>query len=514
MQHTPDITQHGDLDSLDLTCPGCGADLLADPGYHEWRICSRCDRHFWMSARDRVAILAYHAQFIELPPFEPETDGPGVLQRQTPADRRESQRDRSALADALVTGRLTVANASAIVAVMDPVLLPTGLGPVTADKLIAAIETAVAERLPVVVFCGGGSLPPGTGLLTGIQPLRLAGAIAALHRAGLALIAVMTHPSSGTVLEAVGINADFRLAEPGTDLPDDARPDERIDRPALLGRLGDLIRLATDPNPNLSFLLSPESWHPEVAIRVIGSYVVVLIEVDSGAMEGADNLAPVRRGQRVASHLELPVVLSITGERPLPLQTQADLRDLMLRHRRPTVGILTGATTIANLNVLATDTVLGGPDLSIAGRNRRFGQTDALSAGIVDAVIGDDGDAAIARALDQSIRLSPARRFEHRLRTIERRGTDSAGAREEGQRELMDLRDMQAAFMRSVEDLRARFEAREFPLPSLPNMTGKPHLPQFHLPKLHLNRADLIEMRDKWVARRKAPGTPADGSDE
>ncbi len=44
-------------DLFDLSCPGCNADLLADETYATFRVCGTCNRHFWISARERIALL-------------------------------------------------------------------------------------------------------------------------------------------------------------------------------------------------------------------------------------------------------------------------------------------------------------------------------------------------------------------------------------------------------------------------------------------------------------------------
>ncbi len=256
MTNLADLQTDDDLDLFDLTCPSCGADLLDDTAYIDWRLCGTCNRHFWVSARERVQMFARDAVFEEIAYSEPVLDPLENHQRLSPADRQDDIRERSGLADALITGHLTLAKAGAVIAVLDPVLIPAGLGVVTADKLIAAIKSAIDDRLPMVVICGGGSLPAGAGLLTSIQPLRVSGAIAELHRAGLPLITVMTHPTGGNVLAAIGVNADLRLSEPGTDSGDELLPDELVERPNLLVRLETLLRAQSDPVNDLHFKLA------------------------------------------------------------------------------------------------------------------------------------------------------------------------------------------------------------------------------------------------------------------
>ncbi len=186
-------------------------------------------------------------------------------------------------------------------------------------------------------------------------------------------------------------------------------------------------------------------------------------------------------------------------------QSQVEIRDLILRHRRPTIAVLYGEVSGSILSILAVDTMFGESSLSISGgRARNYLAQEAANAGTIDGLIEPLRDDLISTAIDVAIRLSPARLYERRLRSIERRGSESSESSETSALELMDLREMQTNFRRSVDDLRQRLEDRDFAMPSFSGLPGKPHMPHLHLPKIQLSRPDLVEMRDKWVARRKA----------
>lgn len=500
-----------DLDFFDLTCPSCRADLLDDAAYVDWRICGTCNRHFWVSARERVQMFTRDAVFEELNYSEPVLDPLEQHRRLTPADRQEDIRERSGLADALVTGHLTLPQSTAVVAVLDPVLVPTGLGVVTTDKLIAAIKTAVDDRLPMVVICGGGSLPAGSGLLTSLQPLRMSGAIAELHRSGLPLIIILSHPSGGNVLTSLAINADIRLIEPGTAIGNDLVADEVVARPQMLARLDALLRAQADPPRGTIVTLAGSDDALSVSLNTFGSQATVTTSINTDIQIGPGHIALLRRGQRIAQHLELPLVVFATGSEQLALEAQLEMRDLILRHRRPTIGVLTGNVSGSVLNILAVDSLFGESSLSIGvGRLKSYTVYDSVNAGTIDGVIEPEHEEKIANAIDVSIRLSPARRYERRLRSIERRGSESSDSSETSTVELLDLREMQANLMRSVDDLRQRLEHRDFGLPSFGGLQSKPHMPQLHLPRLQFSKPALGEMREKWVARGKAAVSGSD----
>jgi hypothetical protein len=90
------------------------------------------------------------------------------------------------------------------------------------------------------------------------------------------------------------------------------------------------------------------------------------------------------------------------------------------------------------------------------------------------------------------------------LRVAEQRGIEAGESKELARLEMHDLKDLQASVMRSVEDLRHRFEQREFSMPTLANLQSLPAFKNLTMPKLQMSRPDLIEMRDRFIARRKS----------
>ena len=88
-------------DVLDLSCPGCGADLLNDELYDSHRVCGTCQRHFPMRPRERIALLADANSFVEMNE---------VLLSMDPVrfgNADQGTGDTNALAEAVVTGVAT-----------------------------------------------------------------------------------------------------------------------------------------------------------------------------------------------------------------------------------------------------------------------------------------------------------------------------------------------------------------------------------------------------------------------
>ena len=87
------------------------------------------------------------------------------------------------------------------------------MGSVVGEQLVRGFERAAEEKLPVVIFSGGGGGACMQGIYSLMQmakPPRLVGTAA-----GLLYISVLTHPTMGGIYASFASLGDIILAEPG-----------------------------------------------------------------------------------------------------------------------------------------------------------------------------------------------------------------------------------------------------------------------------------------------------------
>ncbi|CAN5893498.1 hypothetical protein BH24CHL4_BH24CHL4_14920 [soil metagenome] len=206
--------------ALDVTCPGCGARLNSDPLFSKFRICPSCSRHFWMPARERLNLLIDSKSFRETNAELASVD-PLVFRDAMPLPDRVTQaRDASSypIGEALVTGSAKIGGRDAIVVVIDFALLGDAIGVVAGEKLVLAIELAAMRRLPFIATCAGGAHRANTSMLSLVQSMRIANAIAKLQRNGVAFVSLLSHPTAGAVFSGFAGHANLLFAEPGSHI--------------------------------------------------------------------------------------------------------------------------------------------------------------------------------------------------------------------------------------------------------------------------------------------------------
>lgn len=88
------------------------------------------------------------------------------------------------------------------------------MGSVAGEKIARAFETALAERLPIVIFTASGGARMQEGIVSLMQMAKVSAAVGRHSGAGLLYVAVLTDPTTGGVTASFAMQADIILAEP------------------------------------------------------------------------------------------------------------------------------------------------------------------------------------------------------------------------------------------------------------------------------------------------------------
>jgi acetyl-CoA carboxylase carboxyl transferase subunit beta len=93
--------------------------------------------------------------------------------------------------------------------------LAGSIGRAAADRLVAAVERATAEGLPLLAapVSGGTRMQEGTPAF--VQMVRITAAVAAHRRAGLPYLVYLRHPTTGGVMASWGSLGHVTVGEPG-----------------------------------------------------------------------------------------------------------------------------------------------------------------------------------------------------------------------------------------------------------------------------------------------------------
>jgi acetyl-CoA carboxylase carboxyl transferase subunit beta len=231
-------------------CPSCKKVFYGKDLKKNLFICSACGHHHSMTAYERIESVIDKDTFEE---FDQNMISEDPLDFPSYREKTIQDRKKTNLNEAVVTGKGILHGNPTVIAVMDSRFRMGSMGSVVGEKITRAIEYAVENKLPVIIFSASGGARMQEGVLSLMQMAKTSVALKKLDRAGGLFISVMTHPTTGGVSASFASLGDFNFAEPGAligfagrriieqtirqDLPDDFQTAEFLLKHGQLDRV-------------------------------------------------------------------------------------------------------------------------------------------------------------------------------------------------------------------------------------------------------------------------------------
>jgi len=203
-------------EGLWVRCPGCEHMLYKSAVEKNFNVCPECNHHFRIEAATRIKYLADEDSFQEIL-GDLTTDDPLSFKFRgtTYKQRIKDDAKKSGAKEAMLIGKAFIKGRGVILAVMEPNFLMGSMGFVVGEKLCAAIDMAMAEKLPLVAICCSGGARMHEGVVSLGQMAKTSAALAKFDEAGGLYICVLTDPTTGGVTASFATLGDCLIAEPG-----------------------------------------------------------------------------------------------------------------------------------------------------------------------------------------------------------------------------------------------------------------------------------------------------------
>ena len=216
-------------------CPRCDAVLYKKSLDENHDVCPKCDHHLRISARRRIQLFmdaeGQEELFADLEPVDllKFKDLKKYKDRIVAAQKRTGEKD----ALVVVKGRLK-AN-PVIVAAFEFGFIGGSMGAVVGEKFNQAVNTCMAEKLPLVCFSTSGGARMQEALISLMQMPKTSAALERLKQHSLPYISVLIDPVYGGVSASLAMLGDINIAEPnalvGFTGPDVIRQTVRVKLP-------------------------------------------------------------------------------------------------------------------------------------------------------------------------------------------------------------------------------------------------------------------------------------------
>lgn len=203
-------------DGLWRKCARCGEMVTKKELEEALHVCPRCNYHNTLSAKRRLLITIDEDTFQETDPDISPTDPIGFVDTKPYPERQEAAREKSkGLKDAVITGKGNVNGIRVAIAAMDFSFMGGSMGSVVGERIARLVETAIEERLPLIIVSVSGGARMQESVLSLMQLAKTSGALGKFAQARLPYISVMADPTTGGTTASFASLGDVILAEPG-----------------------------------------------------------------------------------------------------------------------------------------------------------------------------------------------------------------------------------------------------------------------------------------------------------
>ncbi|THE14742.1 acetyl-CoA carboxylase carboxyltransferase subunit beta [Bacillus timonensis] len=193
-------------------CPNCKKIMYTKELMKNDKVCMNCGYHYQMTAYERVESLLDENSFVE---FDHDMVSENPLGFPDYLEKLKKDQVKTGINEAVVTGEGTIDGNRVILAIMDSSFRMGSMGSVVGEKITRAIEKAMEEKVPFLIYTASGGARMQEGVLSLMQMAKTSSALKLFSDQGGLIISIMTHPTTGGVSASFASLGDFNFAEPG-----------------------------------------------------------------------------------------------------------------------------------------------------------------------------------------------------------------------------------------------------------------------------------------------------------
>lgn len=201
-------------ENLWTKCPECGTMLFHRELTENLSVCTNCDHHMPLTARDRLTALFDNGVFTEVDVPLPLADPLHFRDQKRYPDRLKTAQRETGEKEAMLVAEGEIGRTPIVAACQDFSFMAGSMGMYVGNAIVAAAERAVERKRPLILFSAAGGARMQEGILSLMQMPRTTVAVEMVRDAGLPYIVVLTHPTTGGVTASYAMLGDVHIAEP------------------------------------------------------------------------------------------------------------------------------------------------------------------------------------------------------------------------------------------------------------------------------------------------------------
>ena len=194
-----------------LKCEECKEIVYKETVRNNLNICPNCGHYFRMHIGKRLELIIDKGTYKK---FDLELEMINPLELEDYPKKIKILREKTGLDEAVSCGMGNIYGEKVIICIMDSGFLMGSMGAIVGARISYAIEQAIKQSLPLIIFTVSGGARMQEGIISLMQMAKTAATLTKRDKAGLLYISVLTDPTYGGVTASFASLGDIILAEP------------------------------------------------------------------------------------------------------------------------------------------------------------------------------------------------------------------------------------------------------------------------------------------------------------
>ena len=197
-----------------IKCPKCNSLMYYKEVEAKQNVCPKCNHHFRINAEKRIASIADEGSFVEFDTTLAPVDPLKFSDKKSYKKRLEEAKAKTGKTSSVMSGSCTIGGNPVELVVFDFSFMGGSLGSVEGEKIVRAVDRAIANRSGVIIVSASGGARMQESTYALLQMSKTSAALNRLHHKGLPFISILTDPTMGGVSASFAMLGDIIMAEP------------------------------------------------------------------------------------------------------------------------------------------------------------------------------------------------------------------------------------------------------------------------------------------------------------
>lgn len=202
-------------EGLWVKCENCRQIIWKKDLEDNLNVCPKCDKHFRIDARARLALLLDDNQYEVFDANLSSTDPLKFVDLKSYASRLKRAQSETGLKDAVINAKGKLNGRPVIISALEYSFIGGSMGAVVGEAITRAIEQANETKHPLIIVSASGGARMMEGVISLMQLAKISAALARLDETRVPYISVLTDPTTGGVTASFAMLGDLNIAEPG-----------------------------------------------------------------------------------------------------------------------------------------------------------------------------------------------------------------------------------------------------------------------------------------------------------